>query len=242
MSKALRRSERVVVVPYRPKFKIVMAMLLLVLVALSCVAGFLYTAYRLELWRADLLGQRDLLVEQLLQTSAKLETQEAQLATVTMGAEIDRQAADALKEQLVERQKTIAGLNEELSFYRNLMNPTAGQSGLDAYRFLVYGSTASDQLRYRLVLQQLGTAQRLINVDVNARVIGTIDGEPVKLDFANLLVDGGNWVSEVKFRYYYDLEGRFRLPEDFVAEQLEVVLTQARKAPTTHIFDWKILE
>lgn len=239
---ALRESERVIVVPYRPKRKLVVGLMILLLIVLSCVAGFLYSAYRLEFWRADLLGQRETLIEQLLSASTTLDEQEAQLATISMGANIDRQAAEALKVQLVERQKTIAELNEELSFYRNLMNPKAGQSGLDAYRFLVYGLNDSDQLRYRLVLQQLGTGQQLITVSVKASILGSIDGEPAQLLLSDLLDDKSAWRDNVKFRYYHDIEGRFLLPEGFTPEKLEVVLKAGRKAATTHSFEWELLE
>lgn len=242
MSNALRKSERVVVVPYQPKRKWLIAAIVVVCVLLSCAASFLYTAYRLEVWQADLTGQRDSLIEQLLSASEQLEQQQSQLATISMGADIDRQSAEVLKTQVGLGQKTVSELNEELSFYRNLMNPKAGQTGLDAYRFLVYGLNGTEALRYRLVLQQLGTEQKLISVKVKVTLLGSIKGEPTQILLQDTLAEESAWSDTVKFRYYHNLDGRFTLPEDFTPEQVEVVLTQSRRSPATHIFEWELLE
>jgi len=161
---------------------------------------------------------------------------------VGTGAKIDREAAEALKLELAQRQRKISELNEDLSFYRNLMNPKEGQTGLDVYRFLVYGLTDTKQLRYRLVLQQLGTSQKFISVAVQVTLEGTIAGEPTRIELKDLVTEQTSWQERLKFRYYHDVEGQFSLPEGFVPIRTEVSLTQTRRAPKLYSFDWEISE
>ncbi len=242
MKAPLKNYDRVVAVPYRPKRKILIGITIVAFVLASCLAGFLFTAYKLEFWQADLQAQRDNLAEQLLAEVDNNEMLQSRLVTVQLGADIDRKAAEELKRQLLDKQRLVSVLKEELSFYRNLMNPESGQNGLDAYRFLVYGSSGKDQFRYRLVLQQLGASQKLITVAVSAVIKGELNGEQMQLSLQDIHAPETPWDGSVRFRYYHNLEGQFILPEGFEAKSIEVSLKKGRNKAKTYNFDWTILE
>ena len=242
-------AKRMVAAPYRPRQKQLLAAVFVLAVLGSVVMAFLVTAYRVELWqqnlhsqRNDLLDQREHLVEQVLALVKEIETLRHRLVTVGTSAEIDRKAATDLQLEVQQRQRQIEALSEELSLYRNLMNPKEGQNGLDVHKFLVYGLAEARHFRYRLILQQLGTGQRVISVAVAAVIQGTEAGAEVEYTAAKLSAEDTPWDEKVKFRYYYDLEGRLVLPEGFEPETIVVTVKASRKAAKTYTFDWISLE
>lgn len=242
MKSPFKRSHRMVVVPHRPWRSVVYGVALVGFIVLGSALGFWVAGNRLAIWHENIVAQRDQLIEDLVATVERADELESQLANAQMGAEVDRRAAAELQASLLDRQRLISELTEELSFYRNLMNPQQGQNGLDAYRFLVYGLGETNRFRYRLTLQQLGTGQKLISVDAWAEIVGERDGQTETLALSDLSLSATPWEDDVRFRFYLNLEGVFELPVDFEPKQIVLTLKESRKAEKTYHFDWQLVE
>jgi cytoskeletal protein CcmA (bactofilin family) len=125
-------------------------------------------ALRTEVKQLRLEGQ------QLKDTIARLQT----------SLEVDREAQLRLTATLAESEARIAELNEELEFYRRIVAPPDGQTGLRVQTFEVLGNSVDNGYRLRLLLvqspQRSGRAQGQVEVSLR----GTLDGRGSEPDAA----------------------------------------------------------
>lgn len=117
---------------------------------------------------------------QALRAEAKqlrLESQQLKdtIARLQTSLEVDREAQLRLTATLAESEARIAELHEELEFYRRIVAPPDGQTGLRVQTFEVLGNGVDNGYRLRLLLvqspQRSGRAQG--QVDLSLR--GTLE-------------------------------------------------------------------
>lgn len=234
--------ERIVAVRHAPVNPWPKRIALTVLVIVLSTSGFLFSLFSTDTWYADLEKDRDRLATELAAEKSTTQALRRELATVKTGALVDRQAAAVVRTELRDYQTEIAELKESIQFYENLMNPKAGQVGLDAYQFAVYSTEEAGLFRFRLVMQQLGTGQRTTSADVTAAIVGLQAEEEITLALSDIVVEPEEWPSKFSFRYYYNAEGKLRLPEGFDPKHITVALKAPKKSSKTFEFNWQVME
>lgn len=234
--------ERIVAVRHAPVNPWPKRITLAVLVVLLSTSGFLFSLFSTDTWYADLESDRDRLLAELEVEKSTTQALRREIATVKTGAIVDRKAAAVVRTELRDYQTDIAKLKESIQFYENLMNPKAGQVGLDAYQFAVYPTDETDVYRFRLVMQQLGTGQRTTSAQVDATVVGLLAEEETHLALSDIVVAPDSWPSKFSFRYYYNAEGKLRLPEGFEPKRITVALKAPKKSSKTFEFNWQVME
>jgi len=227
-------SDDVVVRPRPSRWKRAVIVALCVAVALAAVLE----SYRYGLKRAHYLGSEAEHTEATLRAQLRdLEKRNRELretlARVERQLQIDHVAYQELDTALVESTRKLAELKEELSFYRSIVSPRQGERGLQVKELDLDAAGDGNRYRYRLVLIQAMGNKKMVKGKVSFSVEGVRNGTEEVID-----VEPENGASlAVSFRYFQDLRGVLRLPDDFLPTRIKVVVTPEKKGKAL-LEDW----
>lgn len=159
-----------------------------------------------------------------------------QLARAQTTLEVDRQALDQLKASLAESEARVAALNEELQFYRRIVVPPEGRTGLRVQTFEIVPGDLDRSYRLRLLLVQNPQRSGRASGTVDANLYGTLDGAEASLALPQLAADPVPY----EFLYFQDVELEVILPAGFVPETAEISLRPGRRGRTiVNSFPWE---
>ncbi len=203
------------------------------------------------------LGQNSLLSSKISQTNIEAalddaQTQlvklEAELIDARLNASVQREASNALREDLTAEHRKSARLAEELAFYKGLMAPSSLPNGLQIAELEVAQTDQANTYSYQLLLTQVAMRRSYIAGEVRLDVIGkhspaTADpaqkgGEAV-LSLTEL-DEAKKYPLKFRFRYFQDLTGRITLPEGFEPDRVLVTANQNGKEPLQVTFPWPV--
>jgi hypothetical protein len=219
---------RSVVVPYRPGRKPAIIAAFVALLIIVAVASAWYGARTIEAGYRQLYTEREQLSQQLSETSFELAAIEQKLANASVGAEVDRLAADEVRMVILEQKESIAGLKEEISFYKGLMAPSEREKGLSIRGWEVYPTADSARYQFKLVVQQLALKHLLMAGYVNVVILGsTVDESDVEVPQSYSLAILSEQIEDenikLRFKYFQTIEGELRLPEGFKPERVSLL-------------------
>ena len=160
-----------------------------------------------------------------------------ELARVQTSLEVDREAQSLLTETLAASEARVAELNEELAFYRRIVAPPDGQTGLRVQAFEVLGNSLESSYRLRLLLVQSPQRSGRAQGEVNLSLRGTLHGEEATLALGELASEP----QAFEFLYFQDVDLDVILPEGFDPEAAEIELRPAGRnaRAVTANFPWK---
>src|SRR5271169_3726632 len=122
-------------------------------------------------------------------------------------------------------QSQIARLNQDLSFYRGLVQPES-LIHVKVQQMQIVPETAG-QFRLKFVLMQTGKPDSLVSGNAAIVVDGLLRGKPQSLSFAEL--SPGRRVSlAYSFRYFEDYDELIRLPAGFDPTRVGVEIRSGR--------------
>ena len=159
---------------------------------------------------------------------------------------IDQEAYSQVSVDLDDLQSQIAELNEELAFYRGIMSPSDGRSGLQIKAVQISPGSDSGAFSLRLILVQAGRHDTRVQGGVDLSVVGeSIDADndqsvdPMTINMSQLT--GETDKLRYSFRYFQILDRDISLPVGFRPDTVEVSLSGGRKADAvTASFPWQI--
>lgn len=177
----------------------------------------------------DEIADRDATIEELRRQQAILET----------SREIDSETYAAVEENLAQLQQRIQNQEEELVFYRGIVSPGDGITGLRIQTVEIV-EDSGPQLLLRLLLVQAIVHNERVTGTVRVRVSGSVDEKPTVFGLDELGVDGQ--INEIPygFRYFQRIEQALVLPEGFEPDQLEIEIwpREPRGETMTQSFAW----
>jgi hypothetical protein len=162
------------------------------------------------------------------------------VAILERSSQVDRQAAQAVRDELGELQEELQAAREEVRFYRGIVSPGEDNEGLRIHSFSLAPALQPGEYEYDLVLTQLKRNDRFVSGKVAWRLIGTQGGEVSELDLA-AVTEPATDALKFRFRYFQHLAGMLRLPEGFLPHRLELTVTPAGKKapePVQAVYDW----
>ncbi|MCP1728481.1 hypothetical protein J2T60_002481 [Natronospira proteinivora] len=216
--------ESLVVKAHRPwRYRIIIALLFaaaLAAVAYAYVRGLNDGGY----FHGESQARMERL-EQSLEESREMERALGnQVAVLERAQEVDQAARETLRQEVMTLQDEIHGLREELAFYRGIVSPEDGQSGLQIQDFAIHTQAEPRTYRYSLTLIQALSHDRQVEGQVSVEIHGRQDGEARVLSLEEIASSGNKAFS---FRYFQHLDGRLELPADF--EPVEVLVTASQE-------------
>jgi hypothetical protein len=225
---------KLVVRAHTPKRRAV----LLTLGALA-VLGVLYAAF--ELGRYDAGFRVVDSVRGALSASARIrgleaenEKQRSQLEAADVARRVDREGYKQVERSLGDMQSQIARLNQDLSFYRGLVQPDS-ITHVKVQQMQIVPEAAAGQYRLKFVLMQTGKPDSVVAGNAAISVDGLLQGKPSTLSFAQLTPNRRASLT-YSFRYFQDYDEPLQLPQGFEPTRVGVEIHSGRDKDTSHSF------
>ena len=230
------------VVPYRPLYRWSIRLLILMVVAVV-IAGSYYTGhFEGTVAQREAIAERDKLRIDIEAVRTAAATHRQQVANLEVGSKVDQQANEGVRKEVIELKAKIAGLEEDISFYKGLMSPTANKRGLTIGSLNVLGTDVPSRYSYKLVLQQLATNHKLINGYLNMTVVGRQDGRLISLPLKDLNDKVSYENIKLRFKYFQNFSGELTLPEGFDPIRIELLARSTGRNSVTvkEKFGWLV--
>ena len=155
----------------------------------------------------------------------------AELAAADVARRVDREGYKQVERSLGDMQSQIARLNQDLSFYRGLVQPDPSVHVKVQQMQIVPDSPGRYHLKF--VLMQTGKPDKEVTGSVSMVFDGLIDGKPVTLTYAEL--SPTHHVSlAYSFKYFEDYDEVLQMPGHFEPTRIGVEVHAGRD--TAHSF------
>src|ERR1700675_3391845 len=231
--------DKLVVRTHAPKRR---AVLLVVAVLLG--AAVLYAAF--ELGRYDAGFRVVDSVRGAFTASARIRSLEAenakqrsQLEAAEVARRVDHEGYKLVQQSLGDMQSQIGRLNQDLSFYRGLVQPDS-LIHVKVQQMQIVPETAAGQFRLKFILMQTGKPSAVVAGNATASIDGLLGGKPVTLSFAQVSPTHRAGLS-YSFRYFQDYDEPVQLPPGFEPTRIGVEIHAGRDAAHAfrQAFVWK---
>lgn len=232
------------VIYHRPFLRFFTTVGLCLIVAAAVRASFYY-GHKMGMSGQEVaLAQAEQLSAELEQSKARISELEQSFENASLGAQIDRQANENVRQEVIDLKEQIAGLEEENGFYRGLMAPTKNKSGMTFGAVEISETDRPRVYSYKVVLQQLATNHQLINGTLSYKVEGRLNGEEISYSLKDLSRDVDRDLVKLRFKYFQNVEGELQLPEGFEPEGISLLAKSIGKDAVTveKRFGWLVEE
>jgi len=235
---------RMQVVRYRPYLRLSIAAVFVLLVISGVAVSYLYGIYIGTEQQVVAIEERDKFQLQLRDSVREAEEFRQKVANLNLGAEVDRQANESVRLEVMDLKNQIAALEEDITFYRGLMSPNKDKNGLTIGSLDVLQTPASRIYEYKLVVQQLAANHQVLNGFLNFVVVGRKDGLESTLSLKDLSDTVSVENIKLRFRYFQNFTGQIKLPDGFEPMRIELVAKSSGKTPVTvsKKFGWLVQE
>jgi hypothetical protein len=238
------KQQKMIVVPYRPWFAASAAVFVLVGFVVAAFGGAyfgkLYESRDYVVTSADNLR----LSEELGEMRAALEIARTELAISGRGSIVDQIATEEVQSTVSMLRERIMQLEQEISFYRQVMAPDSAELGLIIAEFNVHSGDQSGHYKYKAMFSQAGAGERVLEGRVDIEISGIFEGEKHTFTIDELALETGGFDSKLDFRYFQSIEGELILPADFIAEQVAIRAESTEPAvnEVERMFGWQVTE
>jgi hypothetical protein len=232
-------SGKLVVRSYAPKRRAV-----LWTVAALLTSGILYAAF--ELGRYDAGFRVVDSVRGALAASARIRsleaengTQRRQLEAAETARRVDREGYAQVERSLGDMQSQIARLNQDLSFYRGLVQPES-LIHVKVQQMQIIPDPIAGQYHLKFVLMQTGKPDKEVAGSAAITIDGLLQGKPLGLTYAQ--VSPNRRVSlAYSFKYFQEYNEAIELPRGFEPTRVGVEIHSVRDAShsSRQAFVWK---
>jgi cell division protein FtsB len=201
------------------------ALFLIILMALC-----LFTGYRLgnfyHNFQTSTLEKQKSRLEQLYQEQTeqveRIHTLEVELAVEQLA---NQNAQKTLKQMATEHYQ----VKKQLGFYEKVMAPEKGADGLVIDNVKITASQSPNHYNFQITLVQQQLKKRYAKGYVDLVVMGSLANKPSQLALSDISTVTKKSVS-FSFKYFQVISGSFTLPDDFIAEKVQVsaILTKSK--------------
>jgi len=210
------------VVKVRPYARLWQAVILATLVLVAVVGAYFIGQHGVQ--NGYSRAQRDLAavraqLEEVRKTEQQLRQQQE---NAKLGAEVDRKSLEDVRQEVIELKATVAALEEENQFYRNLMAPEGDKRGLRFGPVEIAQTDRTRTYRYKVIVQHVATQQDVITGTLSFNVVGRQDGVVKVLPLKELSSSVDTTNIKLRFKYFQNIEGELVLPEGFEPERVEL--------------------
>ncbi len=160
--------------------------------------------------------------EQIAQLELTIADLKQEVALLETNREVDRESYREVEESLSTLQAKIQEQRDAIAFYRGIVSPSDGKSGLRVQDINVTRGKKEREFNLRLVLVQAMKHDRKVSGDVNLTIAGRQGDVDASYPLSDLLPPDAerNW--PFSFRYFQDFDRILVLPDGFTPERITV--------------------
>lgn len=232
---------QMVVVPYRPIYKVMIFMAFLV--ALAMFSWFTYRHGKNEgmALKVEVVKERDEIRQELTRSNNLIDNMRQEIADLKVGGVIDDKANEEVRETIESLQDDIAQLNEEINFYKGVMVPNVANKGLRIERLDVTPNSPG-RVKYSLLLTQVVDKHDYVQGGVEISLRGQNGSEEKQFALSQLDKEKSDAV-RFRFRYFQNINGEMVLPDGFEPREVMIVAqssgNNAQRLEKT--YDWPLV-
>jgi len=145
-----------------------------------------------------------------------------EVALLETHREIDREAYREVEASLRTLQVKIQEQRDAIGFYRGIVSPADGKSGLRVQDLKLTRGKAEREFDLRLVLVQAMQHDRKVSGNVNLSVLGSQNGVETVYTLNQLVPAEADKGWPFSFRYFQNFERQLVLPDGFTPERIRV--------------------
>ena len=171
---------------------------------------------------------------------AEILSLEEQITLLETHREIDAEAYRSVESSLTELQSIIQEQRDAIAFYRGIVSPADGNSGLKVQDLKLTRGKSERMYNIRLVLVQAMQHDRKVSGDVVLHIDGDENGAEKTYTYAELVPEDGRRDWSFSFRYFQDFDREVILPDGFTPDRVKVeVVSRTRSiASVEESFSW----
>lgn len=218
------------VVAHRPWRRFLTAIAILFVTIMLMIVSF-FAGQHMAVGSNDrLVKERDRLLQLYREQREQVDKLEQQVVNLKLAVDVDSQANNDVRSEVVELQKYIAKLEQDNAFYRGLMQPDPKDKGLVIDPPTITVSDVANTYRYNLIIKQIVERHQLVSGYLEVAILGKQGEETHRISLKDLSESIDSERIKLRFKYFQPIEGEIALPVDFVPEHLELkVVTQRPK-------------
>ena len=231
------------VVPYRPGRRVLFTFLLLTGVAVSAAGGWGYAYYTTVLTQQGEQAEKRELSAQLTDLRQENEALKRQIAILDRSSAVDQQTGAELQETLTALRQRVAQLEEDVLFYRQVVEEETEETGLVIGQLDIDATRSPDRYRYKLVMrQQDADGDTYLTGHVNFNLVGQLQDQQVILPLRDLSEFEDELDIRLRFKYFQNIEGELALPEGFQPDRIQIaaVATEPVSKRINEDFGWVV--
>ena len=240
MSEQRKPAEEYVVIRHRPGYRLRRTAILLVFTVVAAIVGYATGLAQSGFRFSSAEESNQVLESEVEKLRDDHRKARQQLINLERGRAIDEQALNQARKTIVDLETRIGSLQSDLTFYKNIMAPSDTSKGLQVDSFTLVRARNQDNYDFKLVLTQVGNNKSYISGVVAVNVIGLRDEEKEVIALRDLSEDIADLGVKFRFRYFQDVEGSLKLPEEFEPLEVQVVAqAEGRKSSQAErTFNW----
>ena len=165
---------------------------------------------------------------------AENEKQRTQLEAADVARRVDREGYKQVERSLGDMQSQIARLNQDLSFYRGLVQPDS-IIHVKVQQMQIVPQAAPGQFHLKFVLMQTGKPDAVVAGNAGITIDGLQQGKPSSLSFAQVTPNRRGTLA-YSFRYFQDYDEAIQLPQGFEPTRVGIDIHSGRDRDASHSF------
>jgi hypothetical protein len=218
------KQERLSLVRYDPWQRFIRAVYFLLFTAAVAGGCFFAGQYASLNERRALIEERDQLQEQVIEANQETRGFRQRVGALEKGGEVDRQAAEGIRQTVKSLKAQVSTLEEEVSFYKGIMAPSGQDKGLRISKIDIQALDQDDKFRYSIMMTQVADNSSYIKGVAAVNFVGIEAGKRKIIPLRELDDQVNELGVKFSFRYFQEIAGEVKLPANFKVEQVQVVL------------------
>jgi hypothetical protein len=228
---------RMKVVPHRPVRSIIIWLLLIAVVVASLAAVRYFTIYQ---ERQTLLSpeQTTELRQQLATLTQDNQTLQEQLTHYQVSADVDHQAAESVRKQVLDQEQKIAALERSVAVYRMMLSKDyRNPKGVTYGTFTVTPNEEAYSFHLKLAIQKLSEDDKDFEGELRWVIVGKENDKEKKYSLHQLVPTRENEpalteIIPLSFKIFQNIDADVVLPQGFDPIRIELQVTSPRRDST----------
>ena len=216
--------ERLSLVRYDPWQRFLRGVYFLLFTAAVAGGCFFAGQYASLNERRVLVAERAQLLEQVVASDQEIRGFSQRVGALEKGGQVDRQAAEGIRQTVKSLKAQIATLEEEVSFYKGIMAPSGQDKGLRISKIDIQPLDGASKFRYSIMMTQVADNSSYIKGLAAVNFVGREGGKRKIIPLRELDDQVNELGVKFSFRYFQEVAGEVSLPANFKVEQVQVVL------------------